>query len=128
MSEVIKLKITAADIDYSETVNAFPSTTKEATIEELRERMFENKKTQALWSKKLKQATLRYAYGNEYIRKGDSKDKKSKDFTLRTKFENEQHFNEHAADLTELQRTEIFSGKFDVEIKNISAKMSAARN
>ena len=90
--------------------------------------MFENKKTQALWSKKLKQATLRYAYGNEYIRKGDSKDKKSKDFTLRTKFENEQHFNEYAADLTELQRTEIFSGKFDKEIMNISAKMSAARN
>jgi len=128
MTETIKLKITAADIDYSKTVNAFPTTTKEATVEEMRERMFENKKTQALWSKKLKQATLRYAYGNEYIRKGDSKDKKSKDFTLRTKFENEQHFNEYAADLTELQRTEIFSGKFDKEIMNISAKMSAARN
>ena len=78
MSQFIKLKITADDIDYSKTVNAFPSTTKEVTVAELRERMFENKKTQALWSKKLKQATLRYAYGNEYIRK-NPKDKKSKD-------------------------------------------------
>lgn len=128
MSQVIKLKITAADIDYSKTVNAFPTTTKEATVAEMRERMFENKKTQALWSKKLKQATLRYAYGNEYIRKGDSKDKKSKDFVMNTKFDNETHFKAHAAELREVQRAEIFSGKFDVEIKNISEKMSAARN
>ena len=60
--------------------------------------MFENKKTQALWSKKEKKVTLRYAYGNEYIRR-NPKDKKSKDLLLSTPFASEQQFKAHAAEL-----------------------------
>ena len=126
-TEVIKLKIKGTSFDYSKCVNAFPTRTKEKSVEEMREAVLTNKRTRVEYSDKLEKPTVRVAYGNEYIRFNPN-DKKSVCFTYEEFDITKEQFAEYNDDFNAVLKTDVESGMFDEEIKRISQKMSVARN
>ena len=126
-TEVIKLEIKGTSFDYSKCVNAFPTRTKEKSVEEMREAVLLNSRTRVEYSNKLGKPTVRVAYANEYIR-FNPKDKKSTCFTYEEFDITKEQFEEYEDDFNEVLRTDVESGRFDDEIKRISQKMSDARN
>ena len=126
-TQVIKLKIKGTSFDYSKCVNAFPTRTKEKSVEEMREAVLTNMRTKVEYSDKEEKPTVRVAYGNEYIR-FNPKDKKSTCFTYEEFDITKEQFEEYEDDFNEVLRTDVESGRFDDEIKRISQKMSDARN
>ena len=125
-TEVIKLKIKGTSFDFSKCVNAFPTATKEKTIEELREALLENSRTRVEYSDKLGKPTVRVAYANEYIRFNPN-DKKSVCFTYDESEITKAQFEEHKDEFKAILKDAVESGTFDDEIKRISLKMSVAR-
>jgi len=126
-TQVIKLKIKGTSFDYSKCVNAFPTRTKEKSVEEMREAVLTNMRTKVEYSDKEEKPTVRVAYGNEYIR-FNPKDKKSTCFTYEEFDITKEQFAEYEDDFNEVLRTDVEGGMFDDEIKRISQKMSDARN
>ena len=126
-TEVKKLKIKGTSFDYSKCVNAFPTLTKEKSIEDLRKAVLANAKTRVEYSDKLEKPTVRVAYGNEYIR-FNTNDKKSTCFTYEECEISKEQFAEYKDDFNAVLKTDVASGTFDEEIKRISQKMSDVRN
>ena len=124
-TEVIKLKV-RGNFDYSKCVNAFPSSTKAKSIEDLRELTIGNNKTRVSYSDSLKKVVGRVAYGNEYLR-FNPVNKKSTAFVHDMDI-TESEFVQLEDDYTELLNSDVRSGQFDEEIKRVSKKMSDARN
>lgn len=114
--------------DFSKTVTAFPTTRRETTIDELRERVMENKGTGVFYSDVLDAVVCRIKYGNEYIKRG-ADGKKANEFMLtESGVINEQEFESQKDDILELLREMIVdNGEFDSEILSISEKMGDAR-
>ncbi len=124
-AEVIELKI-KGNFDYSNSVNAFPKSIKEKTIEQMRKLAYENAKTRVAYSESLGKVVMKLAYGNQYIR-FNTDDKKSTAFVHEMDITAEE-FEELEDDFWALLKSEVLSGKFDDEIKHISEKMILARN
>ena len=114
------------DVDFSKSVNLLTTKAAEISIDDLRQKLFENAKTEVLYFEKDEAVVMRFKYANEYIKRNND-NKKSNQFVI-DKNVSKSDYEANKEMYEDLLKEACDSGMWDDECRAISTKMSEARS
>ena len=112
-------------VDFSKSVNLLTTKAAEISIDDLRQKLFENAKTEVLYFEGHKKVVMRFKYANEYIKQNND-NAKSNQFVIEENV-SESQYEANKEMYEDFLKEACDSGMWDDECRAISTKMSEAR-